>query len=75
MSEIIDIAKTKVNVGSEYGHLNAVLLHRPGVEIERMTPATANDALYSDILCKHIGNRIMGYAYLLNNVLTNSADD
>lgn len=54
MSEIIDIAETKVNVRSEYGHLNAVLLHRPGVEIERMTPATANEALYSDILCKHI---------------------
>lgn len=54
MSEKLDIAKTKVNVKSEYGHLNAVLLHRPGIEIERMTPMTAADALYSDILCKHI---------------------
>lgn len=54
MSENLDIAKTKVNVQSEYGHLNAVLLHRPGIEIERMTPTNAAEALYSDILCKHI---------------------
>ncbi len=49
-----DITQTTVNVQSEYGHLNAVLLHRPGIEIERMTPSTAADALYSDILSKHI---------------------
>ena len=45
---------TPVNVSSEYGHLNAVLLHKPGVEIERMTPRNASEALYSDILSKHI---------------------
>lgn len=44
----------KVNVKSEYGRLNAVLLHRPGVEIERMTPENASKALYSDILNKPI---------------------
>jgi len=44
----------KVNVTSEIGRLNAVLLHRPGIEIERMTPQNANEALYSDILNKHI---------------------
>ena len=44
----------KVNLKSEYGHLNAVLLHRPGVEIERMTPQNAAHALYSDILNKPI---------------------
>ena len=44
----------KVNVTSETGRLNAVLLHRPGVEIERMTPANAHEALYSDILSKEI---------------------
>ena len=32
--------------------LRAVLLHRPGVEIERMTPLNAAHALYSDILNK-----------------------
>ena len=49
--------KIKVNLSSEYGHLNAVLLHRPGVEIERMTPSNAAEALYSDILSKHIVDR------------------
>ncbi len=49
-----DTTKTRVNVQSEYGHLNAVLLHRPGIEIERMTPLTFAEALYSDILSKHI---------------------
>lgn len=44
----------KVNVSSEIGKLNAVLLHRPGVEIERMTPANAAEALYSDILNRPI---------------------
>lgn len=44
----------KVNVSSEIGRLKAVLLHRPGVEIERMTPLNAPEALYSDILNKRI---------------------
>ncbi len=43
-----------VDVSSEYGRLRAVLLHRPGLEIERMTPQTTADALYSDILNKRI---------------------
>ena len=46
--------KIKVNVTSETGRLNAVLLHRPGVEIEKMTPVNAHEALYSDILNKNI---------------------
>lgn len=46
--------KTKINVTSEVGRLNAVLLHKPGVEIERMTPLNAAHALYSDILNKNI---------------------
>ena len=44
----------KVNLSSECGRLNAVLLHKPGIEIELMTPENAADALYSDILNKHI---------------------
>ena len=43
-----------MNVASETGTLRAVLLHRPGVEIERMTPLNAAHALYSDILNKPI---------------------
>ena len=48
------IEPCKVNVASETGRLRAVLLHRPGVEIERMTPLNAAHALYSDILNKPI---------------------
>ena len=44
----------KVRLYSEIGKLNAVLLHRPGIEIERMTPENAHEALYSDILNKRI---------------------
>ena len=54
MADKNDKEKTTVNVSSEFGRLNAVLLHRPGIEIERMTPENANEALYSDILSKHI---------------------
>ena len=49
-----NIIPCKVNVASETGRLRAVLLHRPGVEIERMTPLNAAHALYSDILNKPI---------------------
>lgn len=47
----------RVSVGSETGRLRAVLLHRPGVEITRMTPENAAEALYSDILNKPIVDR------------------
>ena len=40
----------KVEVFSEIGRLEGVILHTPGTEIEQMTPATINHALYSDIL-------------------------
>ena len=43
-----------VDVSSEFGRLRAVLLHRPGAEVESMTPQTASRALYSDILNKRI---------------------
>ena len=51
------ILPCEVNVSSETGRLRAVLLHRPGVEIERMTPMNAPQALYSDILSKPIVDR------------------
>ena len=44
------IQPCNVNVASETGRLRAVLLRRPGIEIERMTPLNAAQALYSDIL-------------------------
>lgn len=49
-----ELKPCRVNVSSETGRLRAVLLHRPGVEIERMTPLNAAHALYSDILNKPI---------------------
>ena len=42
--------KTTLNVQSETGILEAVLLHYPGTEVENMTPKNAQRALYSDIL-------------------------
>lgn len=41
---------THINIHSEIGKLNAVMIHRPGREIENMTPATAAEVLYDDIL-------------------------
>jgi arginine deiminase len=40
----------QVNVTSEIGKLNGVILHTPGRELQNMTPETAQRALYSDIL-------------------------
>jgi len=40
----------KLNINSEVGDLNAVILHQPGPEIENVTPNNVERALYSDIL-------------------------
>ncbi len=40
----------KIDIQSEIGRLDAVLLHRPGAEVENMTPRNVQRALYSDIL-------------------------
>ncbi|TKG94780.1 arginine deiminase [Puteibacter caeruleilacunae] len=42
--------KFGVNVKSEIGRLEGVILHTPGQEVENMTPKNAERALYSDIL-------------------------
>ena len=42
--------RLKVNVTSEFGELEGVIVHTPGLEVEEMTPETAKRALYSDIL-------------------------
>ena len=39
-----------VQVQSEIGELEAVIIHTPGPEVENMTPGMAQRALYSDIL-------------------------
>ena len=42
--------KINIAVNSEIGELEAVILHKPGPEVENMTPMNAERALYSDIL-------------------------
>lgn len=42
--------KINVNITSEVGELEGVIIHTPGLEVEEMTPETAKRALYSDIL-------------------------
>ena len=39
-----------ISVHSEIGKLNTVIIHQPGSEMENMTPATAKEVLYDDIL-------------------------
>ena len=46
-----------VDVKSEIGKLEAVLLHTPGPEVENMTPKNAQRALYSDILNLYIAQK------------------
>lgn len=45
---MLDIVE--VNVKSEIGKLNGVIIHTPGEEVENMTPENAERALYSDII-------------------------
>ncbi len=42
--------KIKIQIESEIGELEGVILHTPGPEVENMTPENAERALYSDIL-------------------------
>lgn len=44
------VQKIGVDVRSEIGDLEAVVIHTPGYEVENMTPQNAERALYSDIL-------------------------
>ena len=44
------MGKMTANVTSEFGELEGVIVHTPGLEVEEMTPETAKRALYSDIL-------------------------
>lgn len=47
----------KIDVRSEIGHLEGVILHKPGSEVENMTPKNAERALYSDILNLAVAER------------------
>lgn len=49
--------RLSVDVQSEVGRLQGVILHRPGPEVQHMTPETAERALYSDILNLAVAER------------------
>jgi arginine deiminase len=43
-------AVPRLYVGSEVGTLRRVLLHRPGLELKRLTPANKDELLFDDVL-------------------------
>lgn len=61
----------KIDIQSEIGSLDAVLLHRPGREVENMTPRNVQRALYSDILNLSIAQKEYEQLY---GVLSKVAD-
>ena len=44
------MSTAKISNYSEIGKLNTVIIHEPGSEMENMTPETAHEVLYDDIL-------------------------
>jgi arginine deiminase len=38
-----------LKLNSEFGRLKAVITHRPGKEIERLTPANTSELLFEDV--------------------------
>ncbi|MEG2666341.1 MAG: arginine deiminase family protein, partial [Bacteroidales bacterium] len=51
------MAQIDIALNSEVGKLNGVILHKPGKEIECMTPSTIQEALYSDLLSREIAQK------------------
>ncbi|HBT49975.1 MAG TPA: arginine deiminase, partial [Caldanaerobacter subterraneus] len=47
--DVEGVARLQLQVNSEVGKLKAVLLHRPGKELERLTPEFLNELLFDDI--------------------------
>lgn len=61
--------KIQVDVCSEFGQLEGVIVHTPGQEVEEMTPENAERALYSDILNLSVaGNEYSYFKGVLNKV-------
>jgi len=44
------VAAPRLGVDSEVGTLRRVLLHRPGLELQRLTPANKDELLFDDVL-------------------------
>ncbi|MDR1739960.1 MAG: arginine deiminase [Bacteroidales bacterium] len=47
----------KPQLNSETGTLKGVIIHKPGIEIEKMTPTELDKALFEDIINSRIANR------------------
>jgi arginine deiminase len=61
--------KIEINVCSEFGELEGVIIHTPGQEVEEMTPENAERALYSDILNLSVaGNEYSYFKSVLNKI-------
>jgi len=61
--------KMQVEVCSEFGGLEGVIIHTPGQEVEEMTPENAERALYSDILNLSVAaNEYAYFKQVLNKV-------
>jgi arginine deiminase len=64
--------KVNIRVNSEIGELEAVILHKPGLEVENMTPRNAQRALYSDILNLSVAQKEYSQLNCLLAGLTNT---
>ncbi len=58
-----------VRVNSEIGKIKKVIIHKPGEEVENMTPENAERALYSDILNPTVASREYSEFYGVLNLV------
>ena len=59
----------EIDIRSEVGELEAVIIHSPGQEVENMTPQNAERALYSDILNLSVVSReFKNFKWVLNQL-------
>jgi arginine deiminase len=67
--KVMNRNKINIEVNSEIGVLEGVILHTPGSEVENMTPNTVQKALYSDILNLSVaGNEYSQFRGVLEKV-------
>lgn len=57
----MDSERINVCVNSEIGKLEHVLIHTPGIELENMSPETAHNYLFSDILNLQVAQKEYSY--------------
>src|SRR5689334_24512296 len=50
MTDLVTAVGTRLYVGSEVGALRRVVLHRPDLELRRLTPVNKDDLLFDDVL-------------------------